>query len=92
MADPYGRPAVVIDNGTGYTKMGYAGNVEPQYIVPTVAGFKRSQVKLCTVQSRHCTALHNTPIISVHRVAVTYFLLNVIVTCSNSVAVPYFRL
>jgi actin-related protein 3 len=31
-----GLPAVVIDNGTGYTKMGYAGNVEPQYIVPTV--------------------------------------------------------
>jgi len=31
-----GLPAVVIDNGTGYTKMGYAGNCEPQYIVPTV--------------------------------------------------------
>ena len=30
------RPSVVIDNGTGYTKMGYAGNCEPQYIVPTV--------------------------------------------------------
>jgi len=30
-----GLPAVVIDNGTGYTKMGYAGNVEPQYIIPT---------------------------------------------------------
>ena len=28
-------PSVVIDNGTGYTKMGYSGNVEPQYIVPT---------------------------------------------------------
>jgi len=26
---------VVIDNGTGYTKMGYAGNPEPSYIVPT---------------------------------------------------------
>lgn len=25
----------VIDNGTGYTKMGYAGNAEPSYIVPT---------------------------------------------------------
>lgn len=31
-----GLPAVVIDNGTGYTKMGYAGNSEPQYIVPSV--------------------------------------------------------
>eukprot|EP00298_Acanthocystis_sp_HF-20_P014734 c20890_g3_i2.p1 GENE.c20890_g3_i2~~c20890_g3_i2.p1 ORF type:complete len:413 (+),score=131.01 c20890_g3_i2:89-1327(+) len=28
-------PAVVIDNGTGYTKMGYAGNCEPSYIIPT---------------------------------------------------------
>jgi actin-related protein 3 len=31
-----GLPAVVIDNGTGYTKMGYAGNCEPQYIIPTI--------------------------------------------------------
>lgn len=30
------KPAVVIDNGTGYTKMGYAGNCEPQYILPTL--------------------------------------------------------
>jgi actin-related protein 3 len=33
---PSGLPAVVIDNGTGYTKMGYAGNSEPSYIIPTV--------------------------------------------------------
>jgi len=31
-----GLPAVVIDNGTGYTKMGFAGNTEPQYIIPTM--------------------------------------------------------
>lgn len=30
-----GLPAVVIDNGTGYTKMGYAGNTEPQFIIPS---------------------------------------------------------
>ena len=24
------------DNGTGYTKMGYAGNVAPQYVIPTL--------------------------------------------------------
>ena len=24
------RPTCVIDNGTGYTKMGYAGNAEPR--------------------------------------------------------------
>lgn len=29
------KPAVVIDNGTGYTKMGFSGNIEPQYIIPT---------------------------------------------------------
>lgn len=27
---------VVIDNGTGYTKMGYAGNPEPTHYIPTV--------------------------------------------------------
>jgi actin-related protein 3 len=32
-------PVVVIDNGTGFTKMGYAGNDEPTYIIPsTYAG------------------------------------------------------
>jgi len=30
------KPAVVIDNGTGYTKLGYAGNTVPQYILPTL--------------------------------------------------------
>eukprot|EP00004_Rigifila_ramosa_P009230 TRINITY_DN2071_c0_g1_i1.p1 TRINITY_DN2071_c0_g1~~TRINITY_DN2071_c0_g1_i1.p1 ORF type:complete len:418 (-),score=123.07 TRINITY_DN2071_c0_g1_i1:57-1310(-) len=29
-------PAVVIDVGTGYTKMGYASNWEPNYIIPSV--------------------------------------------------------
>jgi len=30
------KPPVVIDNGTGYTKMGYAGNYEPNFIVPSL--------------------------------------------------------
>jgi actin-related protein 3 len=30
------KPPCVVDNGTGYTKMGYAGNYEPQYIVPSL--------------------------------------------------------
>lgn len=29
-------PPVVMDNGTGFTKLGYAGNYEPNYIVPTL--------------------------------------------------------
>jgi actin-related protein 3 len=37
------NPVVVIDNGTGFTKMGYAGNLEPNYIIPTV---------LCSADSR----------------------------------------
>lgn len=28
-------PACVIDNGTGYTKLGFAGNTEPQFIMPS---------------------------------------------------------
>merc|ERR1711916_113788 len=44
------NPAVVIDNGTGYTKMGYAGNVEPQFIIPSVIatdeGAKKKSSKL----------------------------------------------
>lgn len=36
------QPAAVIDNGTGYTKMGFAGNTEPQYIVPTAIAIKES--------------------------------------------------
>jgi len=27
---------VVIDNGTGYSKMGYAGNMSPSYLIPSV--------------------------------------------------------
>lgn len=30
------KPPVVIDNGTGYTKMGYAGNYMPNFIVPSL--------------------------------------------------------
>eukprot|EP00891_Asterochloris_glomerata_P001539 jgi/Astpho2/1539/Aster-05411 len=29
------QPAVVLDCGTGYTKMGFAGNVEPSLTIPT---------------------------------------------------------
>ncbi|GHJ90009.1 hypothetical protein NliqN6_6411 [Naganishia liquefaciens] len=29
-------PPLVIDNGTGYTKMGFAGNPEPSFVFPTV--------------------------------------------------------
>ena len=34
--------AVVIDNDTGYTKMGYAGNLDPDFIIPTAILDKKS--------------------------------------------------
>ena len=36
------RSPCVIDNGTGYTKMGYAGNCEPQFIIPTLIATKEN--------------------------------------------------
>lgn len=34
--DLLAKKVCVIDNGTGYTKMGWAGNTEPQFDIPTV--------------------------------------------------------
>ena len=39
------KPAVVIDNGTGYTTMGFAGNCEPNWIVPTLIATKNADKK-----------------------------------------------
>ncbi|KAK9837465.1 hypothetical protein WJX81_004437 [Elliptochloris bilobata] len=36
MLTPFERPAVVLDCGTGYTKLGFAGNGEPSAVIPTV--------------------------------------------------------
>jgi actin-related protein len=35
---------VVIDNGTGYSKMGYAGNMEPSYMMPSVVALNVAKV------------------------------------------------
>lgn len=32
----FASKVVVIDNGTGYTKMGYAGNLGPDFDIPTL--------------------------------------------------------
>ena len=29
------HPPVVVDNGTGYTKLGFASNSEPSFVLPT---------------------------------------------------------
>ncbi|KIR76332.1 actin binding protein [Cryptococcus gattii EJB2] len=36
------QPPLVIDNGTGYTKMGFAGNSEPSFVFPTVIATHQS--------------------------------------------------
>ena len=33
---------VIIDNDTGYTKMGYGGNIDPDFIIPTAILDKKS--------------------------------------------------
>lgn len=35
-------PPIVIDNGSGYTKLGYAGNVEPQFTIPSAISIKET--------------------------------------------------
>ncbi|XP_066092837.1 actin-related protein 3B isoform X3 [Saccopteryx bilineata] len=35
-------PPCVVDCGTGYTKLGYAGNTEPQFIIPTCIAIRES--------------------------------------------------
>uniref|UniRef100_A0A8C0CMM7 Uncharacterized protein n=1 Tax=Balaenoptera musculus TaxID=9771 RepID=A0A8C0CMM7_BALMU len=35
-------PACVGDCGTGYAKLGYAGNMEPQFIIPSCIAIKES--------------------------------------------------
>lgn len=37
-------PACVVDVGTGYTKLGFAGNTEPQYIFPSTIAVKDKEV------------------------------------------------
>ena len=34
--------AVIIDNDTSYTKMGYGGNIDPDFIIPTAILDKKS--------------------------------------------------
>jgi len=39
---------IVIDNGTGYTKMGYAGNLDPDFIIPTAIAELNKKSNLST--------------------------------------------
>ena len=46
---------VVVDNGTGYTKLGYAGNFEPSYVLPTTIAEKAVKVGHTISLSLECT-------------------------------------
>ena len=49
-------PTVVIDNGTGYTKMGYSGNMDPSYIIPSTIATSLNKVShhsLLTPAEKH---------------------------------------
>ena len=41
---------VVIDNGTGFTKMGYAGNMEPSYLIPSIIAKSVPKVSIILLQ------------------------------------------
>uniref|UniRef100_A0A8C3BEH7 Actin related protein 3 n=1 Tax=Cairina moschata TaxID=8855 RepID=A0A8C3BEH7_CAIMO len=45
-------PACVVDCGTGYTKLGYAGNTEPQFIIPSCIAIKESAKVVDQAQRR----------------------------------------
>ncbi|KAL1456125.1 hypothetical protein WDU94_000875 [Cyamophila willieti] len=47
-------PACVIDVGTGYTKLGFAGNKEPQFIIPSAIAIKET-AKVGDQNSRRLT-------------------------------------
>lgn len=49
---------IVIDNGTGYTKMGYSGNFEPSYMIPSVISNK---IKAANQQSQRENASFRNP-------------------------------
>ncbi|KAJ6821317.1 actin-related protein 3 [Iris pallida] len=55
--DAASRPAVIVDSGTGYTKIGFAGNVEPCFIIPTVVAVNDSFVNQKTRNSSKANCL-----------------------------------
>ncbi|KQJ94937.1 hypothetical protein BRADI_3g14230v3 [Brachypodium distachyon] len=50
--DPSERPAVVMDNGTGYSKLGFSGNSEPSFTIPTIVAVNESFLD----QSEQCSS------------------------------------
>ena len=44
MSHHHNRPAIVVDNGTGYTKLGFASNTAPSFVVPTCVSVSGGRV------------------------------------------------
>jgi len=44
MADNKVAPALVIDNGSGMCKVGFAGDVAPREVFPSIVGRPRHEV------------------------------------------------
>ncbi|CAN7991143.1 unnamed protein product [Ixodes hexagonus] len=61
-------PAIVIDNGTGYTKLGFAGNKEPQFIIPSV----RPVLESACIAWDPCTAKNIDELEKAQRLAVRF--------------------
>ena len=49
----YDKPTVVIDNGTGYTKMGYGGNEFPSFVVPTAIASRMDPMSESYLKSKN---------------------------------------
>lgn len=52
-----GTPAVVMDNGTGLTKLGFAGNDSPSFVFPTAIATSSSSSKTSKSASAKSTSL-----------------------------------
>ncbi|RSH86342.1 actin [Apiotrichum porosum] len=60
-------PPLVIDNGTGYTKMGFAGNSEPSFVFPTAIATHQtasSSSNTASAQTRSAPASASTNLAS----------------------------
>ena len=54
MSEEIGTRALVIDNGTGLSKNGFAGEDQPRSVFPTLIGFPKYQSIMTDVDSTGC--------------------------------------
>ena len=76
---------VVIDNGTGYSKMGYAGNLEPSYIIPSCISNAVVKVSI-QVSLFHRMIRHASLFAGLLTAAKSNLLLSGLIDCSKEVS------